>query len=125
MSTSPVSRDRSRYPNAERHLSASEEDWLATKTPEDNMTTTKTTTNNKKQKNIRLILSQNVRGLKRVEKKEELFSNLRRRNAFAAMLQETWLTGEETLSAEGFNLICSSLTSEQQRKRGSQGVAIA
>eukprot|EP00957_Ditylum_brightwellii_P036422 2757431-Ditylum_brightwellii.AAC.1 len=41
------------------------------------------------------------------------------------MLQETWLTGEETLLAEGFNLICSGLTPEQQSKRGSQGVAIA
>ena len=63
--------------------------------------------------NIKMIISQNVRGLKRHEKKDELFQHLRRRRPFAALLQETWLTGDETLESEGYTLIFSGLPSEK------------
>ena len=74
---------------------------------------------------IKMIISQNFRGLKRHEKKYEFFHNLRQRRPFAALLQETWLTGDETLESEGYTLICSGIPSEKQSRRGSHGVAIA
>ena len=54
-----------------------------------------------------MIISQNVRGLKRHEKKDKFFQNLQQWRPFAALLQETWLTGDETLESEGYTLICS------------------
>ena len=72
-----------------------------------------------------MIISQNVRGLKRHEKKDEFSHHLRQRQLFAVLLQETWLTGDETLELEGYTLICSGLQSEKQNRRGSHGVAIA
>ena len=72
-----------------------------------------------------MIISKNVRGLKRHEKNDEFFHNLRRRRPFAALLQETWLTGYETLESEGYTLICSGISTEKQSRRGSQGVDIA
>ena len=71
-----------------------------------------------------LIFDQNVRGLRRDEKKEELYVNMRQRGAFAATLQETWLTGNETLEGGGFTTVCSSVDADQQCNRGEQGVAI-
>ena len=56
----------------------------------------------------KLILDQNVRGLERDEKKEELFMNLRSCNAYAATLQETWLKGNETLKHDHFTVVCST-----------------
>ena len=58
-----------------------------------------------KNMNIKMIISQHVSGLKRHEKKDEFFHNLRRRRPFAALLQETWLTGDDTLESEGYTLI--------------------
>lgn len=49
---------------------------------------------------------------------------MRRRGAFAATLQETWLTGNETLAEDGFTYVCSDLDVSQQCRRGQQGVAI-
>ena len=75
--------------------------------------------------NINIIISQNVRSLKFHEKKDEFFHHLQRRRPFASLLQETWLTGDETLESEGYTLICSGLPSEKQSRRGSHGIAIA
>ena len=75
--------------------------------------------------NIKMIISQNVCGLKRHEKKDEFFHHLQQRRPFAALLQETWLTGYETLESEGYTLICSGLPSGKKSCRGSHGVAIA
>ena len=72
-----------------------------------------------------MIISQNVRGLKRHEKKDEFFHQLRRQRPFSALLQETWLAEDETLEPEGYTLICSGLPSEKKSRRGSHGVAIA
>ena len=71
-----------------------------------------------------LIFDQNVRGLRRDEKKEELYGVMRQRGAFAATLQETWFTGNETLEGGGFTTVCSSVDADQQCNRGEQGVAI-
>ena len=100
-------------------------DQLAPETSE-RSPTIKTAKNKKKKKmNINMIISQNVRGLKRHEKKDELFHHLQRRRPFASLIQETWLTGDETLESEGYTLICLGLPSEKQSRRGSHGVAIA
>eukprot|EP00957_Ditylum_brightwellii_P050410 3822951-Ditylum_brightwellii.AAC.1 len=40
------------------------------------------------------------------------------------MLQETWLSGQDILTTEGYSLVCSGLPPESQSKCGSQGVAI-
>ena len=64
--------------------------------------------------NIKMIISQIVRGLKRHEKKDEFFHHLRRRGPFAELLQETWLTGDDTLESEGYTLICSGLPSKKK-----------
>ena len=47
-----------------------------------------------------MIISQNILGLQRHEKKDEFFQNLWWRRPFAALLQETWLSGDETLESE-------------------------
>ena len=52
---------------------------------------------NKKKMNIKMIISQNFRGLKRHEKKYEFFHHLQRRQPFAVLIQETWLTGDDKL----------------------------
>ena len=75
--------------------------------------------------NIKMIISKNVCGLKRHKKKDELFHHLRWRQPFAALIQETWLTGDETLESEGYTLICLGLPSEKKGRRGSHEVAIA
>ena len=112
-------------PNTERQLPAPEMNQLAPETSE-RSPTIKTAKNKKKKKmKIKMIISQNVRGLKRHEKKYEFFHHLRRRQPFAALLQETWLTGDETLESEGYTLICLGLLSEKQSRRGSHGLAIA
>ena len=112
-------------PNTERQLPAPEMDQLAPETSERYLTI-KTAKNMKKKKmNIKMIISQNVCGLKRHKKKDEFFHHLRRRRLFAALIQETWLTGDKTLESEGYALICLGLPSEKQSRRGSHGVAIA
>ena len=75
--------------------------------------------------NINMIISQNVRGLKRHEKKDEFLRHLRRQQTFAALLQETWLTGDEAVESEDYTLICSGLPSEKKSRRVSHEVAIA
>ena len=57
--------------------------------------------------------------------KDEFFHHLWQQQPFAELLQETWLTVDETLESEGYTLICSGLPSEKQSLRGSHGVAIA
>ena len=59
-----------------------------------------------------MIISQNILGLQRHEKKDEFFHHLWRRRPFAALLQETWLMGDATLESEGYTLICLGLPSE-------------
>ena len=61
-----------------------------------------------------MIISQNICGLKLHEKKDEFFHHLQQRRPFAALLQETWLTGGETLESEGYTLICWGLPSEKK-----------
>ena len=75
--------------------------------------------------NIKMIILQIVCCLKRHEKKDEFFHKLRQRLPFDALLQETWLTGDETLESEGYTLVFSGLSSEKQSCRGSQAVATA
>ena len=112
-------------PNTERQLPAPEMYQLAPKTSE-RFPRIKTAKNKKKKKmNIKMIISQNVCGLKRHEKKDRFFHHLRRRRPFAVLLQETWLTGDETLESKGYTLICLGLPSEKKSCRGSHGVAIA
>ena len=75
--------------------------------------------------NIKMIISQNFCGLKRDKKKDEFFHHLQQQRPFAALLQENWLTGDETLESEGYTLISSGFPYEKQSRRGSHGVAIA
>eukprot|EP00957_Ditylum_brightwellii_P196019 14935198-Ditylum_brightwellii.AAC.1 len=56
---------------------------------------------------------------------DELFHNLHECNIFVAMIQETWLTGENSLKSEGYTLIFHGLALAEQSRRGSQGVTIA
>ena len=112
-------------PNTKWQLPAPDMDWLAPETSEGTPTINNAKNKKKKKMNIKMIISQNVCGLKRHEKKNEFFHHLRRRQPFAALLQETWLTGDETLEPEGYTLIFSGLPSEKQSRRGSHGVAIA
>ena len=72
-------------------------DKLAPETSEKSPTIKTTKNKKKKQMNIKMIISQNVRRLKRHEKIDEFFHHLRRQQPFASLLQETWLTGYETL----------------------------
>ena len=72
-----------------------------------------------------MIISQKFCGLERHDKKDEFFHHLWWQRPFAALIQETWLTGDETLESEGYTLICSGLPSQKQSRRGSHGVAIA
>ena len=60
-------------------------------------TSTINTSKNKKKKkmNIKMIISQNICGLKLHEKKDEFFHHLQQRRPFAALLQEIWLTGQK------------------------------
>ena len=84
-----------------------------------------TVKNNKKKKmNIKMIISQNFLGLKRAENNDEFFHNLWQRRPFATLLQETWLTGDDTFESEGYTLIFSGISTEKQSHRGSQGVVI-
>ena len=106
-------------------LPAPEIDRPAPETSEGTSTINTTKNKKKKKMNIKMIISQNVRGLKRHNKKDELFAHLRRRRTFAALLQENGLTWDETLESEGYTLICSGLPSEKQSRRGSHWVAIA
>ena len=70
------------------------------------------------------IVSQNVRGLKSDERLEELFTSINTRNIFAACLQETWRSGNETIEYGPCRLVHGGLDPEDQCRRGSQGVAI-
>ena len=72
-------------PKAERQLPSPDMDRLAPKTPE--RTSTINTAKNKKKKkmNINMIISQNICGLKRHEKKNEFFHHFQQRQTFAAL----------------------------------------
>lgn len=69
------------------------------------------------------FLSQNVRGVKTDARIVELCHVMKKRNAIAACLQETWRKGQEVLDFEQYRLISSGLN-EATCRRGSQGVAI-
>ena len=112
-------------PNTERQLPAPKMDRPAPKKSEGTSTIKPAKNKKKKKMNIKMIISQKFHGLKRHGKKDEFFHNLRRRRPFAALLQETWLTGDDTLESEGYTLICSGLSTEKKSRRGSKGVAIA
>ena len=72
-----------------------------------------------------LFAHQNVRGLRRDEKKEELFASLKARGVFAATLQETWLSGNDSLERSRYVAVCSGLEpSEHGCNRGRLGVAV-
>ena len=76
-------------PNTERQLPAPEMDQLAPETSEISPTIQTAKNKKKKKMNIKIIISKNVCGLKRHEKKYELFHHLRRRQPFTALIQET------------------------------------
>ena len=73
-------------------------------------------------RDLRLFISQNCLGLKTATRLTELIYVLQNRRAFAAFLQETWRTGTEVLSVEGWTLVGSAPPS--QHGRGSMGVGI-
>ena len=68
------------------------------------------------------FLSQNVRGVKTDARITELCHVMKRRNAIAACLQETWRKSQ-VLDFEHYFLV-SSGQNETTCRRGSQGVAI-
>ena len=72
-------------------------DWPETETSEGNSTINSAKNKKKKNMNIKMIISKFFRGLKRHEKKYEFFHHLQRRQPFAVLIQETWLTGDENL----------------------------
>ena len=80
--------------------------------------------NKAKRNTIESIVSQNVRGLKSDTRLEELFASIVRSDILAACLQETWRCGNDTLENGNCRLIHAGLDSNEQSKRGSQGVAI-
>ena len=76
-------------------------------------------------KNTVQILSQNARGLKSVDRIEELTTSMNERGVFATCIQETWRTGSEVLDINSCKLILNGLSKKQQTcRRGSQGVGI-
>ena len=70
-------------------------DLPETETSEGNSTINTAKNKKKKKMNIKMIISKNVRSLKRHEKKDEFFHHLQQRQPFAVLIQETWLTGDE------------------------------
>ena len=68
------------------------------------------------------IISQNTRGFGH-EKEEELIECMGRRSVWAACLQETWRTGQNSWENEGYAFIHNGLESKPCA-RGCQGVAI-
>ena len=75
-----------------------------------------------RQRNVHSILTQNCLGMKSATRKTELISVLRQREPLAVCLQETWRTGVEELSEDGWLFIGSAPASQQGR--GSMGVGI-
>ena len=71
---------------------------------------------------VRSIITQNCLGLKTQTRLTECIETMRQRNAFAACLQETWRTGVEELSEDGFVFIGAAPASQQGR--GSMGAGI-
>ena len=72
------------------------------------------------------IITKNVRGLKSITKKQELFSQLITRNLFAICLQETWTSEFTILEYKQFMLLTHGRpVSEVTSKRGQEGVGIA
>ena len=70
------------------------------------------------------IISQNVRGLKTVDRINELTLLLYKRNIFMACVQETWRTGFESLNGNfGYKLLLSG-KERQTSNRGSSGIGI-
>ena len=120
-----VSCEISFSPNTERQMPAPKMDRPAPEIYEGTSTINTAKKKKKKNMNIKMIITQTFRGLKCREKKDEFIHNFRQRRPFAALLQETWLTGDKTLESEGYTLICSGLSTEKQSYRGSQGVDIA
>ena len=71
-----------------------------------------------------MIISQNVRGLKRESKLEELFDTMDSRGSYANCVQEHWRNDVEVLERNGMTAIMVGLSEVDQTKRGSQGVGI-
>ena len=69
------------------------------------------------------ITSQNVRGLKKDERIEELMTSMKRRKCFAACIQETWRSGKDVLEHGAARLLLSGFE-VPVCTRGSQGVGI-
>ncbi|XP_066918828.1 uncharacterized protein [Clytia hemisphaerica] len=81
----------------------------------------------KKRHKIRTVkvLSQNVRGMKNDTRIEILLNIMKKRNAIAMCIQETWRNGIELLENDSFKIISVGLDKNVQHgNRGSQGVAI-
>ena len=80
----------------------------------------------KKQMKKVLFISQNMRGIKSINRLEELFYVMSTRNVLAICLQETWPYGNEILENSHYGLIISGLSRiVMNGNRGSQPVAIA
>ena len=84
-----VSCDSSCSPNTERQLPAPDMDRPAPETSEGTSTINTAKKKKKKKMIIKMIISKNVRGLKRHEKKDKFFHHLQQQLPFSALLQET------------------------------------
>ena len=74
---------------------------------------------------MRKVLSQNKRGIKSVNRLEELYYVMSTRNILAVCLQETWRHGNEILENGHYRLITSGLSRNVLNgSRGSQSVVI-
>ena len=73
-----------------------------------------------------LIISQNTQGLKSNEKVEILFEVIRKRDIFAACLQETWRKGKLDIDYKNCLLLTNGIDENIPTcRRGKEGVAIA
>ena len=70
------------------------------------------------------MFSQNCRGMKSRDRELEFWDGFRRRNAFAACLQETWREDVGVTEERGFGTLVWG-SPDAQKGRGSAGVAIA
>ena len=70
------------------------------------------------------IISQNLRGLKKMGKEAEIILRIKEQRLFAAMFQETWKAGSEVRENEGITFLEHGLATKVC-PCGSQGVAIA
>ena len=70
-----------------------------------------------------MIISQNVRGLKRESKLEELFDTVDSRGSYANCVQEHWRNDVEVLERNGMTAIMVGLSEVDQLSGGRKALA--